>query len=165
MNLIIFTDGSCITRNNARYAGYGIVYPNGEFKNRSMHFAIEPITNQRAELYAIYRCLKEVVNSDKVFDKIIIHTDSMYSIKCLTEWIEKWIQNNWTGTNELEIKNQDIIKAIYKYMNMDKYKDRIEFKHVKAHTNNNDFYSIHNKEADKLATAGAALLYKAKNKS
>ena len=157
MNIIIFTDGSCITRKNKRYAGYGIVYPNGEFKNRSNHFVIEPVTNQRAELYAIYRSIKQVVDSKIDFNKIIIHTDSMYSIKCLTEWIDTWIKNNWIGTNDQEIKNQDIIKAIYKYIL--RYKDRIEFKHVKAHTKNTDFYAMNNREADRLATEGAALLH------
>jgi ribonuclease HI len=61
--LIIFTDGACINngKQNAK-AGYGIHFPNNELNDISEHFINSPITNQRAELYAILVALEKIAN-------------------------------------------------------------------------------------------------------
>ena len=73
----------------------------------------------------------------------------MYSINCLTEWIEKWKDNNWIGSKNQSILNLDIIKPTYELIK--KYENQIIFKHVVAHTKNMDFESIGNSIADDLA--------------
>ena len=151
MNSIIkvFTDGSCV-RNGKRDAkgGIGIYFPNKEFDNVSKEFTFSPITNQRTELYAILVALNLI--SQKEFDKIVVYTDSLYSIKSLTIWIKKWEKQNWKNSNNQPVKNLDIIIPINNFLN--KYKDKIVFKHVKSHTTGVDFKSTGNRIADELAT-------------
>lgn len=98
--LIIFTDGAC-KDNGKPYAkaGCGVFYPNKEYNNIAIKFDIKPITNQRAELYAIFLALH-----DKQDDNITIYTDSLYSIKCLTKWMPKWKLNGMKGANNQPIK-------------------------------------------------------------
>lgn len=154
-NIIIFTDGSC--KNNGQLnakAGYGIYFPNNELENISETFTLTPITNQRAELYAIYQAIKLTLEKYQC-NNITLYTDSLYSINCLTIWIKKWMTNNWKTYSGKPVKNSDIILMISLYLNDIKYKDKIHFIHVKSHTNNTDFKSIGNINADKLAIEGA----------
>ena len=147
--LIIFTDGACINngKQNAK-AGYGIHFPNNELNDISEHFIKSPITNQRAELYAILIALEKIINIDN--KNIELYTDSQYSIDCLTKWVKTWTRNGWKSKLNKPVKNQDIIKSIVNILN----NYNISFHHVKAHTNKTDFISVCNAKADKLATSG-----------
>jgi ribonuclease HI len=155
INIIMFTDGSCIKKKNTEAkCGYGVYFPNKELKNISKSFDIGELTNQRAELYAIYKGIKKVCHNVD-FDFLNIYTDSEYSIKSLTIWIENWKKNKWKTANNKEVANQDIIKKIDKYLQ--KYKTKIYFHHIRSHTGKQDFYSLCNEKADNLATSGALL--------
>lgn len=151
-DIIIFTDGSCSNngKKNAK-GGIGIYYPNKEFIDVSEPFILTPITNQRAELFAIYEALKNITIHNETRD-VFIYSDSLYSINSLTLWITDWIKNNWINSKKKPIKNLDIIIPIYKIIK--ECKNKIYFKHVKAHTNNKDFESICNSIADRLAYDG-----------
>ncbi len=59
----VFTDGSLVRHGRLVRCGYGIYFPNGEYKSISRNFNHEPITNNRAELYAI---LKTIVLCHKI---------------------------------------------------------------------------------------------------
>ena len=144
----VFTDGSCIGngKENAK-AGIGIYFPNNEFENVSEAFIQAPITNQRAELYAIYKALSTITDNCK-FSKVIVYSDSLYSIKCTTEWAKKWEKDNWTKN----IKNLDIIKPLYSLVN--KYEGKVEFKHVNSHTGKKTYAAKGNDIVDKLACEG-----------
>lgn len=151
--IVVFTDGSCIKGKNKKpQCGYGIYFPNKELKHISRRFMREPFTNQRAELYAIYKAIKKI-EKGLIFNKIEIYSDSEYSIKSLTEWITSWKKNDWKTSNNKQVMNQDLIKKIDK--KMQKHKGKITFTHVRAHTGKNDKLSLYNAEADRLATKGA----------
>jgi ribonuclease HI len=153
MDIVVFTDGSSI---KGKYAGIGINFPNNELNDISLPFLISPLTNQRAELYAIYYALCKIVNDSKFinFNKITVYTDSMYSIKSVTEWIYNWEQNGWKTANKKPVKNLDIIKPIYGLLK--KHPNKIFFKHVRSHTGKNDWESINNEKADMLANIGSS---------
>lgn len=154
-DIIIFTDGACSNNGkNSAKAGIGIHFPNKEYDDISQKFSEGLITNQRAELYAIQEALNLVV-SDRKINNITIYTDSLYSIKSLTEWIKKWATNNWKGTNGKTVKNLDIIRTIYQVL--ENNKGRIKFIHVKSHTGKQTFEALGNDKADKLACFGANL--------
>jgi ribonuclease HI len=150
--IIIFTDGSHIKPKDL--CGYGIHFPNNEFNDISKPFTKKPLTNQRAELYAIYKAIKIVTKYDKNLD-IKIFTDSEYSIKSLTVWIKNWKKNNWISSTGKPVLNLDIIQKIEKLM--EEHNGKINFQHVRAHTGKNDFESIHNDITDKLAKQGSNL--------
>jgi ribonuclease HI len=155
MDIKVFTDGSFIKNKNIIKCGYGIHFPNGEFKDIAKPFTKLPKTNQRAELYAIYKAIKHIYKHDKN-NNITIFTDSEYSIKSLTEWITIWKNNNWKTSSGKDVLNQDIIRKID--MVMDKHLGKINFIHVKAHTNKTDYNSIHNDLTDALAKKGANMI-------
>lgn len=154
-NVIIFTDGSCIKKPNEKpKCGYGIHFPNKEFDDVSRPFKHGELTNQRAELHAIYKGIRTVTkNMD--FDKLDIYSDSEYSIKSLTVWIHNWKKNNWKSASKNPVANQDIIHKIDEYLQ--KHNGKIFFHHVRSHTGKQDFYSLGNEKADKLATNGSYL--------
>jgi ribonuclease HI len=152
--IIVFTDGSCLgngTKNSK--CGYGIYFPNGELKNISRSFLHVPLTNQRAELYAIYKAIR-IIAREYDFENIQVYSDSNYSIQCVTTWIKGWKKNGWQTANKKPVLNVDIIQRIDKYMQ--KYKNKIHFTHVKAHTGKKDFFSQCNDAVDKLARDGCA---------
>jgi len=159
MEITVFTDGSCLKSKRGIYAGYGVYFPNGEISNISKPFLKKPITNQRAELYAIKIAL-EYITELLDFSFINIYTDSEYSIKSLTQWIFKWEKNGWKTAAKKPVKNLDLIKPIYQIIK--KYKGRINFIHVRSHTGKKDYLSVGNSEADELAVAGAKLSSKIK---
>lgn len=67
-------------------------------------------TNNVGELLAIKRALEIVRNEPKFVE---IYTDSDYSIKCLTEWGDKWEKNGWcktSGGKKEPVKNLELIK-------------------------------------------------------
>ncbi len=152
MEIIVYTDGSHIKPSNK--CGYGVHFPNGDFPDISRPFIHLPRTNQRSELYAIYKAIKTVQERDKDLN-ISIYTDSEYSIKCLTEWIKKWKNNDWKSSSGKSVMNQDLIKKIDSIM--EAHTGKIKFTHVRAHTNKLDYNSIHNDIVDKLARSGANL--------
>jgi ribonuclease HI len=154
-NVIIFTDGSCMKKpNQTPKCGYGIHFPNNEFKDISRPFTHGELTNQRAELHAIYKGIRTVTKNME-FDILNVYTDSEYSIKSLTVWIKNWKKNGWKGSNKKPVANQDIIKKIDEYL--EKNKGKIFFHHVRSHTGKKDYYSLGNEKADKLATDGAMM--------
>ena len=150
--IIVFTDGSCTNngKKNAK-AGVGVYFPCKEFNNISEAFTQTPITNQRAELYAIYKALTTITEHHE-FNKIIIYSDSLYSIKCVTEWVKNWEKNNWKGSTKKPVLNQDLIRPINDILK--RYEGKIMFKHVKAHTGNDTIEAIFNDVVDKLACNG-----------
>ncbi len=150
----IFTDGSFKKLKNKQVlCGYGIYFPNGELDNVSRAFIHEPLTNQRAELYAILKALRNIEKNKIEFDSIIIYTDSEYSIKSVTEWYKSWEKNNWKNAKGQAVMNQDIIRPLIKILKS--YSGKIKFQHVNSHTGKQDFESLSNEMADKLANEGA----------
>lgn len=149
MTIIVFTDGSCVGNGTpTSTGGIGIYFPNKELNDISDPFFISPITNQRAELYAIYTAL------DKIYDVygkntcVHIYSDSLYAIKTLTEWRFKWIKNGKFKKNK--VCNTDILIPL-----IDLLDDlKVEFTHVFSHTKKNDPESLGNEIADKLANKG-----------
>jgi ribonuclease HI len=147
MDIIAFTDGSCKKNKKNKFCGCGVYFPNKEFENISVPFILEPLTNQRSELYAIYLAL-ELITNNYTYKNIYIYSDSMYCINSITKWIHTWVKNNWMRDKKNPVKNIDILKLIY---NITKNNKHIIFKHIKAHTNKKDFLSMCNAEADNLA--------------
>ena len=148
----VFTDGAC-TSNGKKFAkgGIGIYFPNGEHEPISEQYVSDKITNQRAELYAIYKALLTITQKIE-YKKIVIYTDSEYSINCVTKWVKLWVKNNWRTASNKPVLNIDIIKPIYEILNNNKRK--VKFIHVRSHTGNTDYKSLGNHMADTLATSG-----------
>jgi len=148
-DIIIYTDGAC-SNNGSTSAKAGIGVHFSKRNKISFNDISEPFpgsvkdkpTNQRAELKAILEALRVV---KELSNRIIIYTDSEYSINCITRWFSSWVKQNKLD----EKKNIDLIQPIHLY-----YRHlRLEFRHINSHTGLQDEHSLGNEEADRLATA------------
>jgi ribonuclease HI len=136
-----FTDGGC--KNNGKpnaKGGYAVFFTDN---TDSEHFDLKTVglivcnpTNQKAELTAMYKLFGILQDNKALFinKKVVVCTDSMYSIKCINDWSKKWELNNWKTSKGEDVKNCDLIKTI---VNLKKQceddKIQIVFKHVFSH--------------------------------
>jgi ribonuclease HI len=153
--VVAYTDGSLIRKGKKIQCGYGIYFPNQEYKSVGRKFTHEPITNNRAELYAIFKTIiftnkidqKRILTNSPRIKKLIIYSDSEYSVKTYNEWLPQWIK---TGKSYL---NSDIINETQDHIKNAPF--TVKLIHVRAHTGKNDFHSVANDIVDKLAKKGA----------
>jgi ribonuclease HI len=135
----IYTDGSCL--NNPGNGGWAaIININGNIKKISG--SEKDTTNNKMELIAPIKALLEV----KKNQHIEIYTDSQYVRLGITDWIHKWIKNNWQTSKKEPVKNKELWVQLYKLTNS----YEIKWIWVKAHAGN-----ILNEEVDLLAKQAA----------
>lgn len=143
---VIYTDGAC-SHNGSKFAkaGIGVHFSSNnkiKLEDISSRLHVDKPTNNKAELTAIKEAL-ELCEKKNIKEKIIIFTDSDYSIKAITLWYPNWVKKN-----DLENKkNTDILSEIEPLYN----KMNIKFQHIRAHTGLQDEHSIGNANADRLA--------------
>ena len=137
----IYTDGSCLTNpGNGGWAA--IIIEDGKIKKISGNE--KKTTNNRMELLAPINALKDM-NSDS---QISIYTDSQYVKLGITQWINKWIINNWQTSKKEDVKNKDLWVELF---NLNKSLN-VKWNWVKAHAGN-----TMNEEVDLLAKKAANL--------
>ena len=137
----IYTDGSCLI--NPGHGGWAAII-NDDGKIRRISGNERNTTNNRMELLAPINALKEM-NSNS---QINIYTDSQYVKLGITNWINKWISNNWQTSKKEDVKNKDLWIELY---NLNKSLN-VKWNWVKAHSGN-----LINEEADLLAKKAANL--------
>jgi ribonuclease HI len=140
-NYYIFTDGS----NKKTHCAYGVYFGNDllyEISPTFIHYTSLIIsgdkTNNIAELKAIQSAIHILINNADYINKnnkIIIITDSKYSINCITKWYIKWRKNGWLNSKNESVSNREIIEDIIKKIEHAKKQGfQIIFKHQLAHT-------------------------------
>ena len=143
---IVYTDGACKHNGSDKAkAGIGVYYNKHnriKLSNVSERLTTVKQTNNVAELTAILRAL-ELCDKNDIDEKILIYTDSDYSIKCITVWYPQWVEQKKLKNR----KNIDILHKINQY-----YTElNVIFKHIRSHTGLTDEHSQGNELADKLA--------------
>lgn len=167
--IFVYTDGSVSNNGKGELArgGIGVYFSKGNSLNVSEPFFLRPITNQRAELYAIIKGIENLIvlkNDEQIGGnvKVKIYSDSEYSINCVTKWIEKWKRKGWKTVQDKNVKNRDLIEWLYYLLHKyAKTEMDFEFIHVSAHRDapkekDSDEYKIWygNDVADKFALEG-----------
>lgn len=150
-----YTDGSLMKKGKLVYCGYGIYFSGNEYKSISRKFTHEPITNNRAELYAILKTIiltrkidnQRILTNSPRIKKLTIYSDSEYSVKTFNEWLPKWL------ITKKEYLNPDIINETMDHMKNAPFK--IVLIHIRAHTGKSDSHSLANEIVDDLAKKGA----------
>ncbi|MDB0054254.1 ribonuclease HI [Candidatus Pelagibacter sp.] len=137
----IYTDGSCL-QNPGDGGWAAIISKDGE--NKEISGSEKDTTNNRMELSAPINALKEMKSNEQ----IEIYTDSQYVKLGITEWINKWVVNNWKTSKKEDVKNKDLWIKLY---NLNKSLD-IKWNWVKAHAGD-----IMNEKVDLLAKKAANL--------
>ena len=135
----IYTDGSCL--NNPGDGGWAaIINTNGEVKKISG--SVKDTTNNKMELMAPIKALQEVKGNEQ----IEIYTDSQYVRLGITDWVHKWIKNNWQTSNKEPVKNKELWVQLHELNNS----SDVKWIWVKAHAGN-----TLNEEVDLLAKQAA----------
>ncbi|MBP9040177.1 MAG: ribonuclease HI [Anaerolineaceae bacterium] len=120
----IYTDGGCDP--NPGPGGWAaLLLIDG--KKIEVSGSAQASTNNRMELTAAIRGLLAV----KKTSRIILYTDSQYLQKGIEEWMPKWLQRNWRGTNG-PVANRDLWEELLSA----KAKHEVTWKWLRGHAGN-----------------------------
>jgi len=138
----IYTDGAC--KGNPGPGGWGAVLEfDGE--EREIFGGESSTTNNRMELMAVIEALSAL----KRPCRIVLHTDSQYVQKGITEWIRQWKARGWRTAAKEPVKNADLWRRLDELVGP----HEIEWVWVKGHSGHDG-----NERADALANKGVATL-------
>lgn len=137
--IYIWTDGSACVKNGLGGIGVYIRYRDFEKKIR---MGFKNTKTGRCEIKAVITALYAITDKSK---QIIIYSDSQYVIKSITIWMENWSVRGWLGVANVDLWKQFL--QIYNQFD----KSKIQFVHVKGHTEKDDWKSLGNAVADELA--------------
>ena len=135
----IYTDGSCLS--NPGNGGWAAII-NNDGDILKISGSEKDTTNNKMELMAPIRALQKISKHDQVE----IYTDSKYVKVGITEWVHKWMKNNWLTSKKEPVKNKELWIELY---NLTK-SFKINWIWVKAHAGNQL-----NEEVDLLAKKAA----------
>ncbi|MCX6119645.1 MAG: ribonuclease HI [Proteobacteria bacterium] len=120
----IYTDGACL--GNPGPGGWAALMRYGQ-KERLISGSELLTTNNRMELLAVINGLQVLSRSCDVN----VVTDSRYVIDAFEkEWINKWVENNWTTSSNSSVKNQDLWMILHSLVNF----HEVSWTWVKGHS-------------------------------
>lgn len=154
--LNMYTDGSCLPKPRRGGAGYLFITVD-ENGNEEIRTECPPgwksATNNQMELQAAIEALSYVLGRHSPFDlsrfnKIVVHSDSMYLVNNVNNAKFVWPKTKWRTREGPPVANTPQWKELLSLIR--KAPVRVEFKWVKGHKND-----PHNVKADELARASA----------
>jgi ribonuclease HI len=134
----IFTDGAC--KGNPGVGGWGALMVAGEHK-KELFGGERDTTNNRMELRAVIEALNALSRPCEV----VVHTDSQYVQKGISEWIHGWKARGWKTAAKAPVKNVDLWQAL----DVAQARHQIQWRWVKGHAGH-----AGNEAADALANRG-----------
>lgn len=141
--IIIYTDGAC--KGNPGPGGWGAWLTSGDYEKELCGGEAET-TNNRMELMAVIEALSAL----KKPCSVLLHLDSEYVRKGITEWIHGWKARGWKTAARQPVKNVDLWQRLDALVNQGGHS--IEWKWVKGHSGDPG-----NEKADALANRGVPL--------
>ncbi|XP_025723479.1 ribonuclease H1 isoform X1 [Callorhinus ursinus] len=142
--VVVYTDGCCVSNGRRRArAGIGVYWGPGHPLNVGFRLPGRQ-TNQRAEIHAACKAIEQAKAQN--IKKLVLYTDSMFTINGITNWVQGWKKNGWkTSTGKEVINKEDFVALEQLTQGMD-----IQWMHVPGHSG-----FTGNEEADRLAREGA----------
>lgn len=97
----IWTDGAC--KGNPGWGGWGALLRQGKHE-KTIYGGEANTTNNRMELMAVIEALKILKRNCDV----VVHTDSQYVQKGMSEWLVNWKRRGWRTADKKPVKNADL---------------------------------------------------------
>ena len=135
----IHTDGACI--GNPGPGGWGALLRHGATE-RELSGGEPDTTNNRMELMAAIAALEALIGPCEA----VLHTDSQYVQKGISEWLPSWIRRGWKTAGGDPVKNKDL----WQRLSLASERHRVTWRWVKGHAGNVD-----NERVDRLARGAA----------
>jgi ribonuclease HI len=133
----IFSDGSCWKPGGRGAAAWVAVY---DFDVTYSSRCFSNTTNNQMELTAALDGLYWAAENG--FEKVVLISDSQYTLSCIGEYPKKWVATNWLIKGE-PVKNQDLIKPLLQVAK--------RFKHLELHWTRGHAGCFYNEKADAMA--------------
>ncbi|CAJ1077676.1 ribonuclease H1 isoform X1 [Xyrichtys novacula] len=143
--VVVYTDGCCSAngRKGAR-AGIGVYWGHNNPSNVAERLQGRQ-TNQRAEIQAACKALEQAKEMN--IKKLVLYTDSKFTINGVTSWVKNWKLNGWRLKSGGQVTNKE------DFMKLDRLNAELEvvWIHIPGHAGYRG-----NEEADRLSREGAA---------
>jgi ribonuclease HI len=136
----IYTDGAC--KGNPGPGGWGVLLKSGSTEKELFGGELAT-TNNRMELTAVIMALQALKRPCHV----IVHADSQYVLKGITEWLAGWKAKGWKTAAKQPVKNVDLWQQLDALVASSEHK--IEWRWVRGHNGDPG-----NERADELANRG-----------
>ncbi|XP_056620367.1 ribonuclease H1 isoform X2 [Triplophysa dalaica] len=143
--VVVYTDGCCSANGKiGARAGIGVYWGRDHSLNVAERLPGRQ-TNQRAELQAACKALEQAIEMN--FTKVVLYTDSMFTINGITSWVKNWKMNGW------KLKSGGIVINKEDFEKLDKLNAKLDvvWMHIRGHAG-----FTGNEEADRLSREGAA---------
>jgi len=134
----IWTDGAC--KGNPGWGGWGVLLRQGPHE-KTLHGGEADTTNNRMELMAVIQALRAL----KRRCSVVIHTDSQYVQKGMTEWLPNWKRRGWRTADKKPVKNADLWQQLDELVS----EHELSWRWVRGHAGDPG-----NERADELANLG-----------
>jgi ribonuclease HI len=138
----IFSDGAC--KGNPGVGGWGAILRVGETE-KELFGGEADTTNNRMELKAVIEALAALSRPCDV----VVHTDSQYVQKGISEWIHGWKAKGWKTAARQPVKNDDL----WKQLDQLAARHKVDWRWVRGHSGH-----VENERADVLANRGVELV-------
>jgi len=134
----IWTDGAC--KGNPGWGGWGALLRLGSHQ-RELFGGEAATTNNRMELQAVIQALKALKRPCQV----VVHTDSQYVQKGMSEWLANWKRRQWRTADKKPVKNADLWQQLDALVAL----HEVRWQWVRGHAGD-----AGNERADQLANQG-----------
>lgn len=134
--VVIYTDGGCDP--NPGTGGWAAILLCGH-REKVLSGGEAATTNNRMEMTAAIRALEALKRSCRV----VLHTDSQYLQRGITEWLPNWKRRNWTRRGGA-LQNEDLWRRLDALTSQ----HQVTWRWVRGHAEN-----VHNNRCDALASA------------
>lgn len=143
-DVFIYTDGAC--SGNPGPGGWAVILKHpATGKTTKLSGAERDTTNNRMEMTAAIRGLQALDESKR--RRVRLVTDSEYVVLGITQWIHKWIANDWRRGSKAgspPVKNVDLWQSLHELCG----RHDVSFEHVRGHAGHPE-----NEECDRMAVA------------
>ncbi len=134
----IWTDGAC--KGYPGKGGWGALLRHGRHQ-KELYGGEAETTNNRMELRAVIEALSALKRPCQV----VVHTDSQYVQKGMSEWLEGWKRRQWRTADKKPVKNADLWQQLDELV----AQHEVRWQWVRGHAGDPG-----NERADQLANLG-----------